>query len=227
MNFPPDTRIDLACAAPDHYREALRFVSIEDGHAIATDASMLAVIPVQVEPDDDPAATLIPAVAIAAASAVKPPDAPTRMRLEKDKVTWPDRENGIHGMEHDGSCYRYPTWRNAIPSPAKPIRITLDASRLLKLAQALPGGQAQVHLHIDPDRPENPVLVTKPHQPGLAILAPCHFVTDPTAQLDQHPTYRFSHLPSRLADAKAACAAAGEFWTAEKEAAVIADHSPQ
>lgn len=227
MTFPPHSRIDLACADPDHYREALRFVSIEDGHAIATDASMLAIIPAQPEPDDDPSATLIPAVAIAAAAGVKPPDAPTRMRLEKDKVTWPDRENGIHGMEHDGACYRYPTWRNAIPSPAKPIRITLDAERLLKIAQALPGSHTHIHLHIDPDHLQNPIPITKPKQLGFAILAPCHFIDDPWADLDQHPTYRFAHLPSRIAAAKAACAAAGEFWTAEKEAAVLADHSPQ
>ena len=153
MRFNHDFQIHLS-ASTDAYRPHLNgvYLDAEKGRLVATNGTMLASVPCEVEHGDE--AGILPADAIKAAR----------------KVAGAKGEPGIacngSAAVHGGASYprdkdvQFPPYEKVVPapSPEDEVVIGLDAALLLKLAKSL-GSKGHVRLTIRKDDPLHPIRV--------------------------------------------------------------------
>ncbi len=146
MKIHKDCKLELA-ASKDASRHAIAepFLDIKDGKGqlIATDGRIMAIVPVEIDPDDTQGYLSSDVLKMARKLAKRSDTCTVNLnsvaRLSAD--TQMPREGGA--KDSDGRIPNYPNWRQVMPDVDREIKfsISIDANRLWLLAQAM-GTQA-------------------------------------------------------------------------------------
>ena len=223
MKLPKGTNPARVCSSDDT-RHVIQHVSIDDGHAVATDGRTMLVMKVEMEASDARGEVLIHKDIVN--DAVKAADRigeVTSLCIGESEFTFEDPRKGreIAAKDEGTGKFNYPTWRAVIPDDRPRLAISINPSLLRRIVKAMGiAGYNGVTLHVVPEDVHAPIIITQPEKADrFGILMPMNpRVSVPT--LAENQALRWSRSKERIEAAKAACAEAGEFWTEEKEASI-------
>lgn len=175
MKFPPNSNPALVCSK-DPVRYLLQNVLLKDGLAVATDGRLLVALVTTPDDDDEPGAQLVPIKAVTKACAKRKAVFAQSLRLkDREAVVEAFGENTSFTTMDANEVEKFPRYEGLVVQASAPadrmVTVTLDAKLLFQLAKAM--GETQVTLHLDLDRPADPMLVLTSSPLAAGLLCPC------------------------------------------------------
>lgn len=185
MIIPQNARLSKLTTDPKMRRPPLEHVYIDGDKLIATDGRALVIVPVVLQDGETPATCMIDGELVRLAEKVAG-KGDAKIALNEKGASVTDKRGmkleRIIPFSNEEDPWKFPNYKNVIPSSDKPIvaTVSLDAALLLKLAQALGAenhqmnGQAIVTLKLTSVEGDEPIQVSTSRNKGaFGVIMPC------------------------------------------------------